>query len=60
MYKYVIDSSKFKKAVRVCPECNGLGQTRETETIFANGKTTQIGSGCPKCKGSVAESGLMR
>jgi DnaJ-class molecular chaperone len=51
MFKFKVDSSNFKKALDVCPECNGFGQTGETVTIFVEGKTLHQGSGCPVCKG---------
>lgn len=51
MFQFKLDTSKFKKAVNTCPECDGLGQTVETSTVFVGKKTISLGSGCPTCKG---------
>jgi DnaJ-class molecular chaperone len=51
MFQFKIDTRNFKKSVDACPDCKGLGQTGETSTVFADGKTKALGSGCPTCKG---------
>lgn len=58
MFQFKIDTSKFKKAVEVCPECKGLGQTTETATVFMDSKTKSLGSGCPICKGLGKRRGM--
>lgn len=46
---------KRRKHPNECPDCKGIGQTKETSTeVIQEGKrfrTIAQGSGCPRCHG---------
>lgn len=46
---------KRRKHPNECPDCNGIGQTKETATevrqVGKKYRTVAQGSGCPRCLG---------
>lgn len=44
-----------KEPVNVCDTCGGRGYTKETATTMRDKRTTALGSGCPECRGKVAQ-----